>query len=123
MYNKQEREFMMYARKGKQMEEKHEDEVNEFLAYMLKEKLSRDFTLSGEPLRHGILKAWVLNIILSNSVEITVFCYFNGNVKALAYREYAPLFHPGISGRPARTELDEQELYAFISACGRIVIR
>ena len=33
---------------GKQIEEKHEREVNEFLAFMLKEKLSRDFTLCGE---------------------------------------------------------------------------
>lgn len=123
MYNKQEWERMMYARKGKQAEEKHDCEVNEFSAFMLKEKLSRDFTLSGEPLRHGILKAWVLNIILSNSVEITVFCYFNGNVEAIACHRDEELFHPAISRRPERTELDEQELYAFISACGRIVIR
>lgn len=116
-------ERMRYGLIGKEIEEKHEREVNEFLAFMLKEKLSRDFTLSGEPLRHGILKAWVLDIVLPNSVEVMVFCCFNGNVEAIACRRNKEFFHPAISRRPERTELDEQELYNFISACSRIVIR
>lgn len=123
MYNKQEWERMMYARKGKQAEEKHDCEVNEFSAFMLKEKLSRDFTLCGEPSRQDILKAWVLDIVLPNSVEVMVFCCFNGNVEAIVCRRDEEFFHSAISRRPERTELDEQELYNFISACSRIVIR
>ncbi len=107
---------------GKQIEEKHEREVNEFLAFMLKEKLSRDFTLCGEPLRHDILKAWVLDIALPNSVGVTVFCYFDGGIDAIAMRKGKIFFHPGF-GNPSRTELDEEQLYDFISVYSRIMFK
>lgn len=111
-----------YGLIGKQIEEKHEREVNEFFAFMLKEKLGRDFTLCVEPSRHSILKAWVLGIILPNSVEVTVFCYFDGGIDAIAMRNGKIFFHPGF-GNPSRTELDEEELYDFIRAYSRIMVK